>query len=98
MGLFRPHYTAVRYSTTTPGLVTGNDDVTRIDRMPSYRGAIVYKPKMNGSIYFDYGTSFNPSAEALNLIVNARGFGASATRPSRTREEPDFRDRHQVTA
>lgn len=34
-----------------------NDDVL------SYRGAIVYKPQKNGSIYLGYGTSFNPSVE-----------------------------------
>ncbi len=33
----------------------------------SWRGAIVYKPVPNGTIYFDAGTSFNPSAEALSL-------------------------------
>ena len=45
--------------------------------MPSYRGALVYKPRVNGSVYLAYGTSFNPSAESLNFIVNARGFGIS---------------------
>jgi catecholate siderophore receptor len=39
----------------------------RVDNMTSWRGAAVYKPCANGSIYFDYGTSFNPSAEALSL-------------------------------
>lgn len=39
----------------------------RVDEMTSWRGAIVYKPRPNGSIYFDYGTSFNPSAETLAL-------------------------------
>lgn len=34
---------------------------------PTWRGALVYKPVQNGSIYFDYGTSFNPSAETLSL-------------------------------
>ena len=34
---------------------------------PSWRGALVYKPVANGSIYFDYGTSFDPSAETLSL-------------------------------
>ena len=37
------------------------------DRLPSWRGALVYKPKPNGSIYFDAGNSFNPSAETLSL-------------------------------
>jgi catecholate siderophore receptor len=42
----------------------------RVDQKPSYRAAIVYKPKPYGSIYFDYGTSFNPSAESLSLSLN----------------------------
>jgi catecholate siderophore receptor len=45
--------------------------------MPSYRAALVYKPQPNGSVYAAYGTSFNPSAESLNFIVNARGFAIS---------------------
>ena len=40
---------------------------SRIDRKPSYRAAFVVKPSTNGSVYFDYGTSFNPSAESLSL-------------------------------
>lgn len=71
---FKADYKAIRYSITTPGEVTGTDNIVRIDRMPSYRGALVYKPLPNGSVYFSYGTSFNPSAESLNLIINARGF------------------------
>jgi catecholate siderophore receptor len=42
----------------------------RVDEMPSYRAAVVFKPAPNGSIYFDYGTSFNPSAESLSLAAN----------------------------
>ena len=42
----------------------------RVDQSPSYRAAIVYKPKPYGSIYFDYGTSFNPSAESLSLSAS----------------------------
>jgi catecholate siderophore receptor len=34
---------------------------------PSWRGALIYKPVVNGTLYFDYGTSFDPSAEALSL-------------------------------
>ena len=37
---------------------------------PTYRAAFVYKPNAHGSLYFDYGTSFNPSAEALSLTVS----------------------------
>jgi catecholate siderophore receptor len=41
----------------------------RVDSQPSWRGAIVYKPAASGSVYFDYGTSFNPSAESLSLTA-----------------------------
>ncbi len=44
--------------------------ITRIDRQPSYRAAFVVKPNSHGSVYFDYGTSFNPSAESLSLSVS----------------------------
>jgi catecholate siderophore receptor len=42
----------------------------RVDQQPSYRAAVVYKPKSFGSVYFDYGTSFNPSAESLSLLAS----------------------------
>ncbi|HWF84661.1 MAG TPA: TonB-dependent receptor, partial [Vicinamibacterales bacterium] len=42
----------------------------RVDTMPSWRGAIVYKPGTAASVYFDYGTSFNPSAESLSLSAS----------------------------
>lgn len=38
-------------------------DLSRVDRMLSYRAALTYKPVENGSIYAAFGTSFNPSAE-----------------------------------
>ena len=43
--------------------------INRVDEEPSYRAALVYKPSQRGSIYFDYGTSFNPAAESLSLSV-----------------------------
>jgi catecholate siderophore receptor len=46
---------------------------TRVDEMPSWRAAIVYKPVEAGSIYFDAGTSFNPSAESLSLSTSTVG-------------------------
>ncbi|MEO6924830.1 MAG: TonB-dependent receptor, partial [Bryocella sp.] len=42
----------------------------RLDKQPTYRAAIVVKPKPQGSVYFDWGTSFNPSAESLSLSGN----------------------------
>jgi catecholate siderophore receptor len=45
--------------------------LSRTDDMPSWRAALVYKPRTNGSVYFAYGTSFNPSAEALSLASSS---------------------------
>jgi catecholate siderophore receptor len=67
------------FSTTTPGLVTRTDNLGRIDRMFSYRGALIYKPETNGSVYFSYGTSFNPSGEELSFVVSSRSFNLSNT-------------------
>src|ERR1700733_11909122 len=50
---------------------------TRLDRKPSWRAAAVFKPTSFGSIYFDYGTSFNPSAEALSLTAGPAGTGTA---------------------
>jgi len=43
---------------------------SRVDEMPSWRAAAVYKPVSIGSVYFAAGTSFNPSAEALSLSAS----------------------------
>jgi catecholate siderophore receptor len=43
--------------------------ISRLDKQPSYRAAAVYKPTRHGSVYFDYGTSFDPAAESLSLSV-----------------------------
>lgn len=43
--------------------------ISRIDEQPSYRAAFVYKPSTRGSVYFDYGTSWDPDAESLSLSV-----------------------------
>ncbi|HEX5431289.1 MAG TPA: TonB-dependent receptor, partial [Bryobacteraceae bacterium] len=50
----------------------------------TWRGALVYKPKPSGSIYFDYGTSFNPSAEQLSLTA------ANAETPPEENESYEF--------
>jgi catecholate siderophore receptor len=42
---------------------------SRLDEQPSYRAAFVYKPSTHGSLYFDYGTSWDPDAESLSLSV-----------------------------
>ncbi len=39
----------------------------RLDEMPTWRSAVVYKPVEAGTVYVAAGTSFNPSAESLSL-------------------------------
>ena len=41
----------------------------RNDDMISWRGGVVYKPGATSSVYFGYGSSFNPSAEGLALTA-----------------------------
>jgi catecholate siderophore receptor len=45
--------------------------ISQTVEQPSYRAAFVFKPNSHGSVYFDYGTSFNPSAESLSLSVSS---------------------------
>ena len=48
---------------------------THTDNISSPRAALVYKPAENSSIYFSYGTSFNPSAETLTLAASNQALG-----------------------
>ena len=66
----------VGYNAYQPGSLPAGAAVTaastlgtysRVDAQPTYRAALVYKPNTKGSVYFDWGTSFNPSAESLAL-------------------------------
>jgi len=66
---------------TAAGVVT---DAARTDSMVSWRGGIVYKPRPNGSLYFGYGTSFNPSAEGLTLGTGATAANNFNTPPEET--------------
>ena len=45
------------------------------DNIGSPRAAITYKPTENTSLYFSYGTSFNPSAETLTLAASNQDLG-----------------------
>jgi len=47
----------------------------RTDNIPSPRFALVVKPTPNQSYYFSYGTSFDPSAEALSLTAGTAAIG-----------------------
>lgn len=71
-GGVRWDYFDTDYTTRTADAAGGvTTDLGRTDRMFSYRGAITYKPRKNGSIYLGYGTSFNPAAEGLSLSESA---------------------------
>jgi catecholate siderophore receptor len=71
---FAVDYNDANYSTTIPGHIVTTDSIDHTDNMPSYRGALTYKPAANGSVYIAFGTSFNPSAEDLSLISSSRSF------------------------
>jgi catecholate siderophore receptor len=56
------------------GVVTATNVRNHVDTLPSWHGALLYKPMDNGTIYFSYGTSFNPTAEPLNLVSSFTTF------------------------
>jgi catecholate siderophore receptor len=56
-----------RFATDYKQIVAPASAFSRVDEMPTWRAAAVFKPLPFGSIYFDAGTSFNPSAESLSL-------------------------------
>jgi catecholate siderophore receptor len=66
----------------------------RVDEMPSWRGALVYKPVSNGSIYFDAGTSFNPSAESLSLSAATANLPPEKNRTYELGTKWDFGQHH----
>ena len=55
-----------RFEFDTRNAGTGAE-ISQTTEEPSWRTAVVYKPAPNGSVYVSYGTSFNPSTEALSL-------------------------------
>lgn len=55
-----------RFEFDTTNQTTGAT-ISQTTSEPSWRAAIVYKPIPNASVYVAYGTSFNPSTEALSL-------------------------------
>jgi catecholate siderophore receptor len=64
---FAADFTQGTYANPVTGAGAAATAFTPTNYMLSWRGAVVYKPLPNGSIYFDAGTSFDPSAEALSL-------------------------------
>ncbi len=59
----------------------GSPRMERADTMLSYRAGIVFKPVKEGSVYFGYGTSFNPTAEALSISTSSRRPGIADLDP-----------------
>ncbi len=55
----------------------GTSHLNRVDNMPSGRAAVVLKPVENASVYFGYGTSFNPAGEGLSLSSGGGRGGAT---------------------
>lgn len=60
-----------RFDNSYKQTVGAASNFNRVDGKPTWRAALVYKPVANGSVYFDAGTSFNPSAESLSLTAGS---------------------------
>ena len=84
--LFDAPYASTQYSAT--GALISRTSADQVNRLFSYRGAIVYKPAHDASIYLMTGTSFDPSAEGvLSLISSGRALAQAnlTADPERTR-------------
>lgn len=84
--LFDAPYASAHYSSA--GLITSQTSNDQVNRIFSYRAAVVYEPAANGSIYALTGTSFDPSAEGvISLISSGRGLAQANlnTDPEKTR-------------
>jgi catecholate siderophore receptor len=58
------YYTRTAATAVPPSVET---ELSRTDKMLSWKAGAVFKPRPNGSIFVGYGNSFNPSAEGLAL-------------------------------
>ncbi|WP_105103536.1 TonB-dependent receptor [Microbulbifer pacificus] len=63
----------------------GEPLLERTDTMLSYRAGLVFKPVSAGSIYFGYGTSFNPTAEGMSISTSSRTPGIADLEPEENR-------------
>jgi catecholate siderophore receptor len=66
---FHAGFQQVVFNNPLTGTGAASTSLSHTDEMASWRGALIYKPLPNGSIYFDAGTSFDPSAEQLSLTA-----------------------------
>ncbi|MDE2305372.1 MAG: TonB-dependent receptor, partial [Gammaproteobacteria bacterium] len=67
--LFDAPYTSTHFDST--GAVSSATAADQVNRIFSYRAAIVYKPSGDSSVYAMTGTSFDPSAEGIASLVSA---------------------------
>ncbi|WP_323847148.1 TonB-dependent siderophore receptor [Microbulbifer magnicolonia] len=63
----------------------GSPLMERTDSMLSYRAGLVFKPVDAGTFYLGYGTSFNPTAEALSISTSSRQPGIADLDPEENR-------------
>lgn len=62
--------------------------ISREDNLFSYKAGLVYKPAEHGSIYFGYGTSFNPSIDGASntglSLANGTNTSTAGLSPEQT--------------
>lgn len=66
---FDAHYHSTGF--TPSGATAAVTDVDSDSDGFSYRGALVYKPGPDSSLYASFGNSFNPSAEGIESLISA---------------------------
>jgi catecholate siderophore receptor len=73
---FSAHFNELVYSVppATTGVVTADNNNNHVDTIPSWHAALVYKPTENGTVYATYATSFDPTAETLDVITSFTTF------------------------
>lgn len=72
---FETDYIEHRYDAN--GVENDNAQYLTDDIETSYRAGLIYKPVPEGTIYLSWGTSFNPSSEAVSFVSSGRGLGTS---------------------
>lgn len=71
------HETIYSVPPAVTGVVTGTNNQDHTVGMTSWRSALVYKPVANGTLYFSFGTSFNPSAEGLSFLNSGENYNVA---------------------
>jgi catecholate siderophore receptor len=56
------------------GALTATNVQNHVDELPSWHAALIYKPAENGSIFLTYATSYDPTAETLDVIQSFTTF------------------------